>query len=183
MLTEMITLRLLARFEGIPKYTGLELSLMTRYFVFLVVVSLFAPSTPRQLKCETGLELFHNCHPLFGNPFFHRSILAESGIHTDYPCTKFTASFDIFLDVSSRLHFLLIEFNAFPNSFILLQGLTGTSSGFLQIVTFVIYYVKLFILGSTPRAVWGIKFNPGNVAWGTLFPNMTLLVVISAFWF
>src|SRR6267154_2375226 len=33
-----IVLRLLARFEGIPKYTGLELSLMTRYFCFLVVV-------------------------------------------------------------------------------------------------------------------------------------------------
>ena len=34
-----IILRLLARFEGIPKYTGLELSLMTRYFLFLFVVS------------------------------------------------------------------------------------------------------------------------------------------------
>ena len=35
-----IILRLLAKFEGIPKYTGLELSLMTRYFLFLFVVSL-----------------------------------------------------------------------------------------------------------------------------------------------
>lgn len=34
-----IVLRLLARFEGIPKRTGLELSLMTRYFLFLVVHS------------------------------------------------------------------------------------------------------------------------------------------------
>lgn len=34
-----IVLRLLARFEGIPKYTGLELSLMTRFFIFQVVVS------------------------------------------------------------------------------------------------------------------------------------------------
>lgn len=34
-----IVLRLFARFEGIPKYTGLELSLMTRFFIFQVVVS------------------------------------------------------------------------------------------------------------------------------------------------
>jgi len=32
--------RALARFEGIPKRTGLELSLMTRYFIFQVVVSI-----------------------------------------------------------------------------------------------------------------------------------------------
>lgn len=34
-----IVLRLLARFEGIPTRTGLELSLMTRYFIFQVIVS------------------------------------------------------------------------------------------------------------------------------------------------
>ena len=34
-----IVLRLLARFEGIPRYTGLELSLMTRYFIFQIIVS------------------------------------------------------------------------------------------------------------------------------------------------
>ena len=34
-----IVLRLLARFEGIPMRTGLELSLMTRFFIFQVIVS------------------------------------------------------------------------------------------------------------------------------------------------
>ena len=34
-----IVLRLMARFEGIPRKTGLELSLMTRFFIFQVVVS------------------------------------------------------------------------------------------------------------------------------------------------
>ncbi|OJA07750.1 hypothetical protein AZE42_12729 [Rhizopogon vesiculosus] len=34
-----IILRLLGRFEGIPTYTGLELSLMTRYFIFQVIHS------------------------------------------------------------------------------------------------------------------------------------------------
>lgn len=34
-----IVLRLLARLEGIPKRTGLELSLMDRFFIFEVIVS------------------------------------------------------------------------------------------------------------------------------------------------
>ncbi|CAE6435886.1 unnamed protein product [Rhizoctonia solani] len=34
-----IVLRLLARFEGIPRFTGLELSLMSRYFIFQVIHS------------------------------------------------------------------------------------------------------------------------------------------------
>jgi len=49
----------------------------------------------------------------------------------------------------------------------------------LQIVRLIIYYVKMFLLGSTPRSIYDIKFNPGNVAWGTLFPGVTLLAVIS----
>jgi hypothetical protein len=35
-----IILRLLAKFEGIPRKTGVELSLMNRYFIFQVVVRL-----------------------------------------------------------------------------------------------------------------------------------------------
>jgi len=66
-------------------------------------------------------------------------------------------------------------------SYIILQGLAGTAGGFLQIVPLVIYYVKLFILGSTPRSVYGIKYGLQSVAWGTLFPTITLLVVICGF--
>ena len=33
-----IILRKLAKFEGIPRTTGLELSLMTRYFIFQIIV-------------------------------------------------------------------------------------------------------------------------------------------------
>lgn len=42
----------------------------------------------------------------------------------------------------------------------------------------IVYYVKLYLLGSTPRSVWGIKYGKISVAWGTLFPLVTLLVVI-----
>ncbi|KAJ3525311.1 hypothetical protein NM688_g8420 [Phlebia brevispora] len=64
-------------------------------------------------------------------------------------------------------------------TYIILQGLSGTASGFLQVVPLVLYYVKLFILGSTPRSIYGIKYGLRNVAWGTLFPSTTLLVVIA----
>lgn len=45
-----IVLRLFARFEGIPQKTGVELSLMTRYFIFQVVVSPFLGMTLLRLK-------------------------------------------------------------------------------------------------------------------------------------
>lgn len=42
-----------------------------------------------------------------------------------------------------------------------------------------IYYVKLYLLGSTPRSIYGIKYGARGVAWGTTFPGITLLVVIA----
>lgn len=67
------------------------------------------------------------------------------------------------------------------NRYIILQGLTVSAGGFLAIVQLLIYYVKLFILGSTPRSIYDIKFAPRSVAWGTLFPGITLLTVIGQF--
>lgn len=63
----------------------------------------------------------------------------------------------------------------------MLQGLSGAGGGFLQIVALAVYYVKLYLLGSTPRSIYGIRFQMRSVAWGTLFPQITLLVVICAF--
>jgi hypothetical protein len=64
---------------------------------------------------------------------------------------------------------------------VVLQGLSGTAAGFLQIVPLILYYVKLFILGSTPRSVYGIKYGLRAVTWGTLYPTITLLLVIGSF--
>ena len=60
-----------------------------------------------------------------------------------------------------------------------MQGLSGTALGFLQLVPLISYYAKLFILGSTPRSVYDIKYTMRGVAWGTLFPATTLISVIS----
>lgn len=43
----------------------------------------------------------------------------------------------------------------------------------------ILYYVKLILLGSTPRKVYTIKCTMRSVQWGTVFPNITLLTVIS----
>lgn len=43
----------------------------------------------------------------------------------------------------------------------------------------IVYYVKLFLLGSTPRSVYTIKNTMRGVQWGTLFPSTSLLMVIT----
>ena len=63
-------------------------------------------------------------------------------------------------------------------TFVILQGLTATASILLTIVPLIIYYVKLILLGSTPRSIFTIKYTMREVQWGTLFPTITLLVVI-----
>ena len=61
----------------------------------------------------------------------------------------------------------------------MLKGLSGTGKGFLQIIPLVMYYVKKILLASTPRSVSKIKYSPRTSEWGTLFPDMTLLVAIT----
>ncbi|KXN81695.1 hypothetical protein AN958_03942, partial [Leucoagaricus sp. SymC.cos] len=138
-----IVLRLFARFEGIPKYTGLELSLMTRYFCFLVVHGF--------LIVTLSSGIIPALDQIIHDPTSVPDTLAQE----------------------------LPKASTFFLTYVILQGLSGTGGGFLQIVGLVIYYVKLILLGSTPRSVYSIKYILGRVAWGTLFPNITLLAVIA----
>ncbi|KAI0366794.1 DUF221-domain-containing protein [Pilatotrama ljubarskyi] len=138
-----IILRLLARFEGVTQRTTIELSLMSRYFLFLVFNSF--------LIVTLSSGIIASLPQLLNNPGSIPSLLAQ------------------YLPKASN----------FFLTYIILQGLSGTASGFLQVVPLVLYYVKLFILGSTPRSIYQIKYTLRSVAWGTLFPSITLLVVIT----
>ncbi|TDL22859.1 DUF221-domain-containing protein [Rickenella mellea] len=138
-----IILRLLARIEGIPRRTGLELSLMTRYFIFQVIHGF--------LVVTLSSGLIAALPGLINNPGSIPTLLASN----------------------------LPKASNFFLTYAILQGLTGTAAGFLQIVPLILYYVKLFILGSTPRSVYNIKYTMRDVAWGTLFPAITLLTVIA----
>ncbi|KAH9917178.1 DUF221-domain-containing protein [Fomitopsis serialis] len=64
-------------------------------------------------------------------------------------------------------------------SFIILQGLSGTATGFLAYVTLAMYYVKLYLTGSTPRSIYNIKYKLRSVQWGATFPTVTLIVCIT----
>ncbi|KAF9513779.1 hypothetical protein BS47DRAFT_1376624 [Hydnum rufescens UP504] len=110
-----IVLRLLAQFEGIPRRTGLELSLMTRFFIFQVIHSFLIVSLSSGLIQALG--------PLSNNLSQAPTLLA----------TNLPGASTFFL------------------TYILLQ-LSAVAGGFLQIVPLIVYYVKLFLLGSTPRS-------------------------------
>jgi hypothetical protein len=61
-----IVLRILARLEGIPQKTGVELSLMDRFFLFQVFVR--GHYTIIGVKFSNiKSERFPGCHPLFWN--------------------------------------------------------------------------------------------------------------------
>ncbi|KAJ7064856.1 hypothetical protein C8F01DRAFT_777426 [Mycena amicta] len=138
-----IVLRIFSVFEGMPKRSGVELSLMTRFFIFQVVHSFLI-------------------------------ITLSSGIASALPGLLKDPS-----SVPSLLAQKLPSASTFFFTYTILQGLSGTAGGFLQIVPLIIYYVKLYLLGSTPRSVYGIKYGARGVAWGTLFPSITLLSVIA----
>lgn len=132
-----------AQFEGIPRKTGVELSLMTRFFIFQVVHGFLIVTISGSIA---------NALAEFGsNPTQIPAVLARN----------------------------LPRSSTFFLTYAILQALSGTAGGLLQAVPLVVYYVKLFILGSTPRSVYTIKYDLRDVFFGTLFPSITLLVVIS----
>ncbi|KDE07374.1 hypothetical protein MVLG_02415 [Microbotryum lychnidis-dioicae p1A1 Lamole] len=57
-------------------------------------------------------------------------------------------------------------------------AIAGAAGGLLQITTLAIFYLKLFLLGSTPRSVFSIRYQMSTTDWGTMFPATTLLTVI-----
>ncbi|EKM58161.1 uncharacterized protein PHACADRAFT_26687 [Phanerochaete carnosa HHB-10118-sp] len=138
-----IVLRLLSRLEGTPTRTGIELSLMTRYFLFEVLHSF--------LIVTLSSGIIAALPDLVNDPSSVPSLLAQN----------------------------LPKASNFFLSYIILQGLSGSASGLLQVVSLVLYYFKLYVLGSTPRSIYKIKYTLRNVSWGTLWPSTTLLVVIT----
>ncbi|KAI5480450.1 AMP deaminase [Pseudohyphozyma bogoriensis] len=138
-----IVLRLAARFQGIPLRTQIELSLMTRYFLFLVIHGFLIVTLSSGLVAAIP------------------QITKDPGSAVTLLATKLPAASTFFL------------------TYIVTTALGAAGGGLAQIVKLIVYYVKLFILGSTPRSVAGIKLGMSGVAWGTLFPGITLLTVIA----
>ncbi|POY71826.1 hypothetical protein BMF94_5187 [Rhodotorula taiwanensis] len=137
-----IIMRLLARFEGIPLRTQVELSLTVRYFIFMVIDGFLI------ITLSSGL--IAAIPEITQNPGSAPLLLARQ--------------------LPNAATFFLTYF--------VTASFAGAAGALLQIAHLAVYYVKLVLLGSTPRAVWNIKSWFPAVAWGTLWPSMTLLTVI-----
>ena len=117
-----IFLRLFAQMSGVPTRTGIELSLMDRFFLFQIIqnflfLTIISGSASQVTRFVTDIAT---------NP-------------TGFPGTIAQA---------------IPKSSTFFLSFIALQGLSGAGSGFLQVAPLAIYYIKKFLLGSTPRKMW-----------------------------
>ena len=143
-----IWLRFLAKQSGIPSHNGVELSLMTRFSIF---------------------QLFQN--------FLVLAIMQSSMnnvqkfANTLVPEPK-PAAF------VSQLSNAVPRANTFFLQWVFVAGVGAAPGLFLQIVSLIVYYVKMFLLGSTPRTIWHLKNDMGAPAWGTLFPATLLIMVI-----
>ncbi|KDN38253.1 hypothetical protein RSAG8_09652, partial [Rhizoctonia solani AG-8 WAC10335] len=147
-----IILRLLTRFEGVPGFTGLELSLMTRSCIFQVAASNYQ-SLPELIGRSSA--------PV---PYRLHVFRKYSGVAT--PCVEPDEHTDDSGGKSARDLYLLLDLCDFTR-------LAGSAGGLLRIVPLALYYITLYILGSTSRSIYNIKHSLRNVAWGTLFPSMT----------
>ena len=139
-----IILRLLSKFEGTPRVTAVELSLMTRYFIFLVFNGFLI------ITLASGI-------------ISSLQELADASV-TTYP-TLLAKNLP-----GASIYFI---------TYITLQGLSASSGGLLQIGGLIVFYIKAWLLGSTPRTRWQIYNQMPGVAWGTIFPPLTVLVVIT----
>nr|XP_019042928.1 hypothetical protein I302_08637 [Kwoniella bestiolae CBS 10118]OCF21858.1 hypothetical protein I302_08637 [Kwoniella bestiolae CBS 10118] len=136
-----IILRQLLAFEGIPSKTGVELSLMTRYFIFLVIHTFIV------VTLTSGLV--SSAQEFINNPGSIATTLASQ------------------MPTASTFFITLV-----------LTQFTGTMGTLLQIVSLVLYYVKIVLFGGSPRSVYKSRYNLNTQNWGTTFPAITVYAVI-----
>lgn len=59
---------------------------------------------------------------------------------------------------------------------IVTNGLAGAAGGILQIARLAIYYIKAFLLGGSPRALYKVRYTMPAVKFGQLYPAQMLIV-------
>lgn len=53
------------------------------------------------------------------------------------------------------------------------SGLSGAAGGILQIVRLVLLYVRIILLGGSPRSIWNIKYTMPTTSWGQTYPAVS----------
>ncbi|PKI85516.1 hypothetical protein MVES1_000346 [Malassezia vespertilionis] len=138
-------LRYLSRLGGIPTKNRVELSTMTRFFIFQVIQNfLFLTIVQGIVQNEQK----------FINSISDPSAFVTQISNAIPPASTF------FLQM------------------IMLYGLGAAPGMLLMIAPLIVYYIKIYLLGSTPRKVWHLKNDMGAPAWATLFGGFMLFVVI-----
>lgn len=137
-----IVLRRLAQLEGIPRKMGLEISLMTRYTLFLVIHSF--------LVVTLASGLISALPQIANNPSSVATILATQ----------------------------LPQASTFFLTYVMLQA-TKSAGNLAQLVSLAMYIIKLILLGGSPRSVWKMKYSMRTPEWGQLFPDVTIIAIIS----
>lgn len=64
-------------------------------------------------------------------------------------------------------------------AYIMLAGVQGASVGLLQVGPFLLYYIRKFIFGTFPRALWHTDNKLFQGEWGVIFPTTTLITIIA----
>ena len=57
-------------------------------------------------------------------------------------------------------------------------GFGGAAGALLQVATLVLGFILIVLLGSTPRKLFNLKSKMPSSSFGTLWPNMSLVMVI-----
>lgn len=60
------------------------------------------------------------------------------------------------------------------------SGLSGAAGGILQIVRLVLVYVKIILLGGSPRSVWNITYTMPTTSWGQTYPAVSLILDLTS---
>jgi hypothetical protein len=71
----------------------------------------------------------------------------------------------------------LPEASTFFLGYIVTKGLSVAGGALAQLGRLCAHYALTLLFGSTPRQNYKINLTMGTVAWGTLFPSMTLFTV------
>ncbi|ORX39718.1 hypothetical protein BD324DRAFT_597224 [Kockovaella imperatae] len=61
---------------------------------------------------------------------------------------------------------------------LILTQLTGLAGTLLQVVSLAFYYIKVILLGGSPRSVFSTRYTLQTPSWGTDFPGVTVYAVI-----
>ncbi|WFC96732.1 hypothetical protein MBRA1_003394 [Malassezia brasiliensis] len=143
-----IWLRFLAKQSGIPTRNGVELSLMVRFSIF---------------------QLLQN--------FLVLAVMQAAMNNVNDFANTLTPEPDISAFVA-QISAAVPRANTFFLQWVFVAGVGAAPGLFLQIVPLIMYYVKMKLLGSTPRTVWNLKNGLGAPAWGQLFPATLLIMII-----